>query len=103
MKPLPHLDVEADLGKIVEAAINDPPGKRILAASDMVSWSDQLKTWCDINQVSFGGFDSLPIEVYESFFPVKALGTELGEMMAFMDDFGYAGREGDVMPASEVC
>lgn len=101
-EPLPHLDVEADLGRIVVAAVESPPGKKILAAGDMISWSDQLKVWCEVNRVSFGGFDELPIEVFDKFFPIPGLGKELGEMMAFMDEFGYAGGDLNVVLPEEV-
>lgn len=96
--PLPHLDVSSDLGKIVASIISSPPGKKILAAGDMISWSDQLKVWCEVNKVPFGGFDSVPIEVFDKFFPILGLGTELGEMMAFMEEFGYVGHLDAVLP-----
>ncbi|KAE8449108.1 hypothetical protein EG329_008491 [Mollisiaceae sp. DMI_Dod_QoI] len=101
-KPLPHLDVEADLGRVVEAAIESPPGTKILAAGDMISWTDQLKVWCKVNKVPFGGFDSVPIQVFDKFFPIPGLGAEIGEMMAFMEEFGYVGRELDVVLPGEL-
>lgn len=102
MCPLPHLDVEDDLGKIVQAVLSSPPRKTVLAG-DMVSYTHQLKTWCNVNKVPVGGFDALPIDVFDRFFPIPGLGRELGEMMAFMDEFGYAGGDPDVVFPSEVC
>ncbi|KAF8857608.1 NAD(P)-binding protein [Acephala macrosclerotiorum] len=96
--PLPHLDVVKDLGKIVASILSSPPGKTVLAAGDMISWSDQLMAWCEVNKVPFGGFDSVPIEVFDSFFPTPGLGRELGEMMAFMEEFGYVGDLDVVLP-----
>lgn len=100
--PFPNIDVEKDTGYIVRAAIQSSPEKAILAAGSMISWSDQLKVWCELNSVPFGGFDPIPIEVFDRFFPIPGLGRELGEMMAFMDEFGYAGCEADVVLPSEV-
>ena len=39
---------------------------------------------------------------FERFIPILGLGRELGEMMAFMDEFGYAGGDPDVVLPSEV-
>ncbi len=86
----------------MEAAIESPPGTKILAAGDMISWTDQLKVWCKVNKVPFGGFDSVPIQVFDKFFPIPGLGAEIGEMMAFMEEFGYVGRELDVVLPGEV-
>jgi hypothetical protein len=36
--------------------------------------------------------------LFETFFPVPGLGTELGEMMAFMDEFGYVGNTDMAIP-----
>lgn len=102
VKPLPHLDVEADLGGIVAAILESPPGQRVLAVGDMVSWSEQLRIWCEVNNVPFGGYDNLSIEAFEQFFPVPGLGTELGEMMAFMDEFGYVGGDISIADPEQV-
>jgi hypothetical protein len=99
--PLPNIDIEKDTGHIVHAAIQGPCGKTILAAGSMISWSMQLKVWCEINNVPFGGFDTIPLDVFDGFFPIPGLGRELGEMMAFMDEFGYVGGEPAVILSSE--
>lgn len=95
-------NVESDLGNVVHAAIQVEPGKNILAASGMLSWIDMLKIWCAINKVPFGGFDSVPVEVFASFIPVPYLGLEIGEMMAFIDEFGYDGGDPSVVLAGDV-
>lgn len=38
------------------------------------------------------------MDMFEKFFPIPGLGRELGEMMAFMDEFGYAGDWEIVLP-----
>ena len=96
--PLPQLDVEADLGGIVAAILEGKPGKKVLAAGDMVSWSEQIRVWCEINKVPFGGFDSVSIETFDKFFPIPGLGREIGEMMEFMEDFGYCGNTPTILP-----
>lgn len=94
----PHISIANDLGRIVHAALLVPPQKTILAAGSMLSYTSQLEIWCRVNKVPFGGFDELFIDMFEKFFPVPGLGRELGEMMAFMDEFGYAGDWDTVLP-----
>jgi hypothetical protein len=79
-----------------------PPGKTVLGAGEIISWSEMLRVWCGYNEVSFGGFDQLSIDVFERFVSVAGLGRELGEMFAFMDEFGYAGGDLDVVLPSEA-
>ena len=50
----------------------------------MISWTDMLKVWCDVNEIPFGGFDPLPVQMFANFIPVPGLGKEIGEMLAFM-------------------
>jgi hypothetical protein len=113
--PLPHFNTEHDLGQLVHAILQSPSGKTVLAASGnkggegstngdnetMLTWKSYLRTWCRINGVPFGGVDSIPLEIFETFFPegvMRVMGREIGEMMAFMDEFGYAGGEEVMMP-----
>jgi hypothetical protein len=99
---LPHIDVESDTGYLIRALLECAPGKIVLGAGEMISWSEMLKVWCECNKVQFGGFDPLSVDQFERFIPVLGLGRELGEMFAFMDDFGYAGGDPDVVFPSEV-
>jgi len=99
---LPHIDVERDTGYLIHALLECAPGKMVLGAGEMISWSEMLKIWCECNKVQFGGFDPLSVGQFERFIPVPGLGRELGEMFAFMDDFGYAGGDPDVVLPSEV-
>jgi hypothetical protein len=100
--PLPHIDVERDTGYLVHALLECTPGKMVLGAGEMISWSEMLKVWCECNKVQFGGFDPLSVDQFERFIPVPGLGRELGDMFAFMDKFGYAGGDPDVVLPSEV-
>ena len=99
--PQPHIDAAKDMGVIVKALLQCPPGLKVFGAGEMISWSDQLKVWCEHNKVAFGGFDPLSVDIFARFIAVPGLGRELGEMFAFMDDFGYAGGE-DVLLPSEL-
>lgn len=99
---LPHIDAGKDTGVLVKALLDCPPGTKVLGTGEMISWSDQLKVWCEHNKVEFGGFDPLSVDMFAGFIPVPGLGRELGEMFAFMDEFGYSGGEEDVLLPSEL-
>jgi hypothetical protein len=58
--------------------------------------------WCEVNSVPFGGFDEIPLEKYEKFLPVPGLGREIGEMMLFIEEFGYCGGDPSVVLPADV-
>ena len=86
----------------MRAALQSPPGKTILGAGSVLSWSDLFKVWCEVNNVPFGGYDETPVEVFEKYMPVPDLRKELGEMFLFFDEFGYTGGEEGVVHAQDV-
>jgi hypothetical protein len=98
---IPHFDTVADCGYVTRAALNSPPGKNILGVGEMLSWTEYLKIWCDVNKVPFGGYDEVPLQGFISFMP-PGLGRELGEMLAFMDEFGYDGGDPSVVHAKDL-
>jgi hypothetical protein len=100
--PIPHFNTQRDCGYVVRAALQTTSGKNILGVGSMLSWTEYLKIWCEVNKVPFGGFDSIPLDVFEKVVPVPGLGKEMGEMLAFMDEFGYDGRDPTVIHASNV-
>lgn len=102
VKNLPHINVGRDLGYIVRAALGSEPRKLILGVGSMMSWSEQLKVWCEVDGVEFGGYDELSVDAFDRIFRIPGLGRELGEMMAFMDEFGYAGDDPNVVLPGEV-
>ena len=101
-KLIPHFHTPKDTGYVVRAALQTSPGKNILAVGSMLSFADCLKVWCEVNKVPFGGYQEMPIEVFEKHIPVPGLGRELGEMFLFMDEFGYDGSDPSVVHAQDV-
>ena len=101
--PIPHFNTQRDCGYVVRAALQNPPGKNILGVGSMLSMTEYLKIWCEANKVPFGGFDSIPLEVFEELVSVPGLGKELGEMLAFIDEFGYDGGDPIVVYPEDVC
>ncbi|TVY83394.1 NmrA-like family domain-containing protein [Lachnellula suecica] len=96
-KPRPQINVPKDLGCIVRAALQAPPGKNILGASFCMSWAAQFKSWCEMNGLRYGGLYEITLEQFEKFIPVPGLGREIGEMMLFEGEFGYDGGDASVI------
>ena len=101
-RPIPHFNTERDCGYVVRAALQAAPRRNILGVGSMLSWTEYLKIWCNVNNVPFGGFDSISLEVFEKAVPMPGLGSELGEMLAFMDEFGYDGGDPTIIQAADV-
>jgi hypothetical protein len=55
-----------------------------------------------VNGVPCGGFLGVSLAAFEGFIPVPGLGREIGEMMGFMDEFGYDGGEEGVVGVEDV-
>lgn len=100
--PLPFIVSNKDTGYVVRAALQSPPGKNILGFGSMLSWIDFYKVWCEVNKVPFGGYDEIPLPVFESTMPTPALGTELAEMFLFFEEFEYTGGEEGIVNAKDV-
>ena len=100
--PLPHFDTVKDTGHLVRSALQSPPGKTILGAGSMLSWTGMFKTWCEINHVPYNGYDATPLSAFEKMLPIPDLGPEMGEMFLYFDEFGYTGGEAGVVLAQDV-
>lgn len=100
--PVPLIVSDKDTGYVVRAALQSPPGKTILGSGSMLSWIDFYKVWCEVKKVPFGGYDEMPLQVFESDMPTPHLGTELAEMFLFFEEFGYTGGEEGIVNASDV-
>ena len=68
----------------------------------MLSWNDLGKLWCEVNKVPFGGYDEIPMQVFEKHVPIPEFGKEIGEMFLFFDEFGYTGGEEGVVHVKDV-
>jgi hypothetical protein len=94
------VDTQADTGKFVRALVQSEPGKDLLGVSQMVTYSDSLKTWGDLNGVPTR-FTHLSDEQYEKTMP-ESVAKEIQEGFAFNEDFGWDGGEPGVLRPSDI-
>jgi len=99
---LPFFNTAQDCGYVTRTALQSPPGKNILGVGSMISWTDYLKIWCEVLKVPFGGYDEIPLDKFIASFPAPGAGREFGEMLAFMDEFGYDGGDPSVVHAGDL-
>jgi hypothetical protein len=85
---VPIIDV-ADTGRAVKAMHECGPGKKILFYGDMLTVREALEMWGRTNGLTTR-YDQLTLQEYEKLFP-PGLGRELGEMMLYIDEYGYVG------------
>jgi hypothetical protein len=77
--------------------VNAKPGMNFFAVSDMVSWNQYLKIWCQSQGVPHGKYNEVSLEKFEELLP-GGLGREFGENVLFAHEFGYQGGDPVVRP-----
>ncbi|KAE9989344.1 hypothetical protein EG327_002821 [Venturia inaequalis] len=91
----PMIDPRADTGKCVKALVLTSPGKNLAGAASVLSWTEYTELWgkvmgvvCTFQQV---GDDVLPRLI------PGGIGQELGDMIRYIDHFGYYGNDDPTM------
>ncbi|KAJ9156213.1 NmrA-like family domain-containing protein 1 [Pleurostoma richardsiae] len=90
--PIPFGDVRKDFGYNVRAAVEAEPGLNLFAVGEEMTWNQYLKTWCESQNVPFGGYDEVSYEDFLVLLP-GGLGHEFGQNVLFAQEFGYDGSD----------
>lgn len=97
--PLPYV-VPSDAGNFVKALTQVPPGKNLLAFSSLIKYADYVKLWSSITGVP-AAFEHSTVETMDKLAP-GGFGEEIGEMLAYSQDFGYWGGDPSVIYPKDV-
>jgi len=74
----------------------------LFAVGEMMSWNQYLKTWCESQKVSVGGYDERTLKDFMEILP-GGLGREFGENVLFGMEFGYeGGKDPTVVRSKDV-
>jgi len=74
----------------------------LFAVGEMMSWNQYLKTWCESQKVSVGGYDERTSKDFMEILP-GGLGREFGENVLFAMEFGYeGGKDPTVVRSADV-
>ena len=98
---VPHLAVNADMGKFVYAVSQMPPGKSYMAAGTECSWSDFIKLWSKETGVP-AKYKEVTLEQFIGFVPDKAFGAEVGDMFSYSSYPGYDGGDKTLLKAEDI-
>lgn len=92
---IPH-----EAGIYVEALLELPVGTNLLASSDRISWAAFVKIWSRVTG-NPAALEKVTVEDHAELKP-GGFGREMGEMYAYMQDFGYHGGDPSVTFSQDV-
>ncbi|KAI9761189.1 MAG: hypothetical protein M1835_008219, partial [Candelina submexicana] len=94
--PIPLVLTRKDVGYFVRALTQIPPGKTLLGyGGEKTSWSEFMRLFGEANGVK-ARFEPNTVDDYDKIMP-GGMGRELGEMFAYMGEFGYDGGDPEVI------
>lgn len=99
--PVPHLDVNADLGGFVYAVTKMEPGKSYMASGTTCSWAEYMRMWGEVNSVP-ARYRQATLDEMTSAIPDREFGRELGDMFTYSTDPGYDGGGRGLLTAQDI-
>ncbi|OJJ74827.1 hypothetical protein ASPBRDRAFT_52822 [Aspergillus brasiliensis CBS 101740] len=99
--PVPHLDVQTDLGNFVYAVSQMPPGKSYMACGSYCSWAEYMRIWGRMNSVS-ACYRQITLEELMELTPDREFGREVGDMFTYSTDPGYDGGDKELLTAQDI-
>ncbi|RJE22645.1 NmrA-like family [Aspergillus sclerotialis] len=101
--PVPHLDVNADVGGFVYAVSKMPPGKSYMACGTTCSWAEYMRLWGQINSVPACYRQVTLDEMVSSISTADTeFGREIVDMFSYSTDPGYDGNGPDLLTAQDI-
>lgn len=99
--PVPHLDVNADLGNFVYAVSKIAPGKSYMASGTTCSWAEYMRMWGEMNSVP-AHYRQVTLDELITITPDREFGREVGDMFSYSTDPGYDGNDRDLLTAQDI-
>ena len=96
--PLVH---PKDTGNYVWALSQLPAGTNMLASSERILWADYVKLWSKITGVP-AAFEKTTVAEHAKLAPENGFGEEIGEMLAYAQNYGYDGSDPSVVFSADV-
>lgn len=104
--PVPHLDVNTDLGNFVYAVSKMAPGKNYIASGTTCSWTEYMRMWGEVNSVP-ASYRQATLDELIAVLPDPELGREIGDNFSYFSEFNRNERElltpEDIREVSEIC
>lgn len=99
--PVPHLDVNSDMGNFVYAILKLSPGNSYMAEGTTCSWSEYARLWSEVTKVPLS-YKQITREQLIEATPDKEFGREVGDMFAYSSDPGYDGGNAGLLKAVDI-
>ncbi|KAI1176909.1 hypothetical protein F4777DRAFT_238833 [Nemania sp. FL0916] len=89
-RPVPHLDVNADMGNFIYAVAQRAAGGHYMAAGESCSWSEVARQWGEVTGQK-ASYRQITEEELVELTPDKEFGKEVSDMFTYCDHPGYDG------------
>lgn len=99
--PVPHLQVNADMGNFVYAVSKMPPGRSYIAEGSTCSWTDYIRFWSEATGIP-ATYRQISLQELIEAVPDKEFGREVGDMFAYSTDPGYDGGDANLLKAADL-
>lgn len=84
-----------DVGPCVRALVDYQPKVTLSANSDMLSWTEMLKVFCEVKNLPYGGYDELDEEqIAKRFGGSPEVALEAVESLMFLEDIAECVKAG---------
>ncbi|KAF4539861.1 NmrA-like family protein [Lasiodiplodia theobromae] len=100
-KPVPQLDVNADMGAFVYAVSKLPPGKSYMAEGTTCSWSEYMRLWSEVTGKP-ARYQQVTLQQMIDESPDKEFGREVGDMFLYSSEPGYDGGDESLLKAEDI-
>ncbi|OMP83736.1 NmrA-like family domain-containing protein 1 [Diplodia seriata] len=100
-KPVPHLDVNADMGSFVYAVAQLPPGGSYMAEGTTCSWSEYMRLWSEVTGKP-ARYRQVSLQQMIDESPDKEFGREVGDMFLYSSAPGYDGGDHSLLRAEDI-
>lgn len=100
-KPVPQLDVNADMGAFVYAVSKLPPGKSYMAEGITCSWSEYMRLWSEVTGKP-ARYQQVTLQQMIDESPDKEFGREVGDMFLYSSEPGYDGGDESLLKAEDI-
>ena len=97
--PIPIADLDADMGRWVEALFQAEAGLTLVGATEVLSWKKWLGLWAQRNNVT-AHYRRATSEEYAA--KVEGISDAVLEEFAFVEEYGFAGGNPDALYPDEV-
>jgi hypothetical protein len=99
-RPVPHLDVNADMGSFVYAVSQRPPGQHYMAEGSTCSWTEYMQLWSEITGQR-AVYKQVMLDELLTVILDKEFGREVGDMFSYCSEPGYDGGL-DLLKAADI-